>query len=253
MHPPIDETVSEPRDAPTAFWLTPMSYWSPVHLPVSAWYTHTSFAAWLMDALRPTRVVELGTHFGCSCFAFAEAAKRLGHGCAISAIDTWEGDDHAGFYGAEVFDYVAEVARTDYPASVGLVRATFEEARAQFPDGSVDLLHIDGRHAYEDVVADYEIWRSSVRDGGSSSSTTSASARTASGSGGSGRRSPNPAEVASLCDDVAGLTGDIAERDRSLADRAAHIDQIHASTSWRITAPVRWVGRLRRPPKPGPG
>ena len=265
-----------------------------------------------MDALRPTRVVELGTHFGCSCFAFAEAAKRLGHECTIGAIDTWEGDDHAGFYGAEVFDYVAEVARTDYPASVRLVRATFEEARAQFPDGSVDLLHIDGRHAYEDVVADYEIWRSSVRDGGIILFHDIAERENGFGvwrlweeiaepgrsfafAHGHGLgvlaigdpRSPRltalfdaddatarriradfsrlgedverrawletlPAEVASLRDDVARLTGDIAERDRALADRAAHIDQIHASTSWRITAPVRWVGRLRRPRSPSP-
>ena len=86
MHPPIDETVSEPRDPPTGFWLTPTSYWSPAHLPASAWYTHTPFAAWLVDTLRPRSIVELGTHFGCSCFAFAEAAKRLGHELSLIHI-----------------------------------------------------------------------------------------------------------------------------------------------------------------------
>ena len=314
MNPRIDPTISDPNAESTAFWLTPTSYWSPVHLPASAWYTHTSFAAWLVDTLRPTRVVELGTHFGCSCFAFAEAAKRLGHECAVSAIDTWEGDDHAGFYGEEVFDYVTGVARSDYPGSVELVRATFEDARSQFPDGSVDLLHIDGRHAYEDVVADFETWRSSVRDGGIILFHDIAErendfgvwrlweeiaepGRSFAFDHGHGLgvlavgepHSPRlkalfdadddtarriradfarlgedverrawletlPAEVASLRDEVARLTasearlsGDIAERDRALAERGAYIDEIHASTSWRITAPVRWVGRLRPP------
>ena len=319
MHSPIDETISDPARIPGAFWLTPTSYWSPAHLPVSAWYTHTPFAAWLMDALRPQRVVELGTHLGCSCFAFAEAAKRLNHECAISAVDTWRGDDHAGFYGEEVFDYVADVARSDYPESVRLVRATFEAARADFPDGSLDLLHIDGRHAYEDVVADYEVWRSSVRDGGiilfhdiaerendfgvwrlweeiaetgrsfafehghglgvlavgephsprltalfdaDDATTRRIRADFARLGADVERRAwleTLPAEVerlqqdvARLRDDVARLIGDIAERDRALADRAALIDQIHTSTSWRITAPVRWVGRLRRPRSPSP-
>lgn len=148
------------------FWLTPTSYWMPAHYPTSAWLTHAGFAAWLVDALRPTAVVELGTHYGYSCFAFAEAAKRLGLTTTISAVDTWEGDDHAGFYDEDVFEYVTRVARADYPDSVRLLRGRFDQMRHRFDDASVDLLHIDGRHGYEDAVEDFSQWRSTVRDGG---------------------------------------------------------------------------------------
>lgn len=149
-----------------AFWLRPTSYWLPVHFPVSAWTTHAPFAAWLIDVLRPASVVELGTHMGFSCFAFAEAAARLGHPMVISALDSWQGDEHAGFYGEEVLEGVRAVAERDYPDSVRLVRGWFTESRPLFEDASADLLHIDGRHGYEDAVEDYEEWRSVVHDGG---------------------------------------------------------------------------------------
>lgn len=152
-------------DAPP-FWLTPPAYWLPAHFPVSAWRTHAPFAAWLVDALRPERVVELGTHYGYSAFAFAEAGKRLGIPMSVHALDTWRGDEHAGFYDDDVFQYVQKVAHDDYPQSVHLHRGYFSDSRERFAAGSVDLLHIDGRHGYDDVLADYSEWRDTVREGG---------------------------------------------------------------------------------------
>lgn len=154
-------------DDPRPFWLGDAAYWMPAHYPpVSAWFTHAPFAAWLMSVLRPRVVAELGTHYGFSCFVFAEAAKRLGLPATVYAVDTWQGDDHAGFYDEEVFEYVSRIRSSDYDDQVRLVRSLFHDARPDFADGSVDLLHIDGRHGYEDVLADYSEWRSAVRDGG---------------------------------------------------------------------------------------
>ena len=148
------------------FWLSAPAYWVPEHFPPSAWVTHAPFASWLVDVVRPSRIVELGTHYGYSCFAFAEAVKRLGLDTTISALDSWEGDDHAGHYGDEVHEYVASVAAADYPDSVRLVRGWFSQSRPLFADASIDVLHIDGRHAYEDVLTDYSQWRGTVADGG---------------------------------------------------------------------------------------
>jgi hypothetical protein len=148
------------------FWLTPAAYWQPEHIVTSAWLEHAPFAFWLMEQLRPKRVVELGTHFGFSMFVFAEAAKRLGLDARLSALDSWSGDDQAGYYGDEVFDSVMEVAARDYPTTIELVRGYFADSRGLFEDASVDLLHIDGRHGYEDVREDFEAYRSTVRSGG---------------------------------------------------------------------------------------
>jgi hypothetical protein len=158
--------LAQQGSAGAPFWLAPPSYWLPAHYPTSAWWTHAAFAAWLIDALRPSTVVELGTHYGFSCFAFAEAAKRLGLTTTINALDTWQGDDHAGFYDEDVFEYVDRVSRSDYSESVRLVRGRFDESRPLFADGSVDLLHIDGRHGYEDARTDFSEWRSALREGG---------------------------------------------------------------------------------------
>jgi hypothetical protein len=158
--------VTSDEGTATVPWLRPTSYWMPAHYVDSAWLTHGAFAAWLIDVLRPRDVAELGTHNGFSCFAFAEAAKRLGHTVTINALDSWEGDDHAGFYDDSTYQSVRSIAASDYASSVELHRGYFSDTRARFGAASIDLLHIDGRHGYEDVREDYEQWRDTVRDGG---------------------------------------------------------------------------------------
>lgn len=136
-------------------WVGSESYWQPVHRPLSAWVEHAPFAFWLVSQLRPASVVELGTHWGYSYFVFCEAMRRLGIDGTVSALDTWVGEDHAGLYGEEVYDYVAEVTRASYPGIGRMVRGYFADSVGEFGHGSVDLLHIDGRHGYEDVVEDF--------------------------------------------------------------------------------------------------
>ena len=154
------------RLTPTPAWLSPTSYWQPAHIVTSAWLEHAPFAFWLVDAVRPRSVVELGTHHGFSCFVFAEAVKRLGLDADIQALDTWAGDDQAGFYGEEVYASVRAIVESDYPGRVHLLRGWFADSRPAIGDGTVDLLHIDGRHGYDDVREDFEEWITVVRDGG---------------------------------------------------------------------------------------
>jgi Methyltransferase domain len=124
-----------------------------------AWAGHIPFAFWIVDALRPRLLVELGTHSGNSYLAFAQAVHRLGLGTACFAVDTWHGDAHAGYYGEEVFLELSRYHDARYGAFSRLVRSTFDQAAQHFSDASVDLLHVDGYHTCEAVAHDFETWR----------------------------------------------------------------------------------------------
>jgi hypothetical protein len=125
---------------------------------VASWHTHTPFAFWCVEALRPRTFVELGTHKGDSYCAFCQAVDRLGVPTSCYAIDTWRGDHEAGYYGEEVYEELRRYHDPRYAAFSRLVRSTFDEATAHFADGTIDLLHIDGLHTYESVRNDFERW-----------------------------------------------------------------------------------------------
>ncbi|KWF29449.1 glycosyl transferase [Burkholderia pseudomultivorans] len=124
----------------------------------SAWLEHAPFAFWLTDVLRPQTFVELGTHAGFSFLAFCQAVRQLELTTSCYAIDTWLGDEHAGFYDTSVFDALSTVQTREFGDFSRLIRARFDEALSVFGDGTIDLLHVDGRHRYEDVVEDYSTW-----------------------------------------------------------------------------------------------
>ncbi len=140
------------------------SYWMPEHFVQTAWAGHAPFASWLMGAITPSTVVELGTHNGFSFFVMAETARRLELTPKLYAIDTWAGDDHAGFYSEAVYESVRKICIEEYPATTTMLRSLFSEAVDSFGDGSIDLLHIDGRHGYDDVKEDYELYRPKLSD-----------------------------------------------------------------------------------------
>ena len=138
--------------------VSPSSFLVPDFVDLSsAWVEHIPFAFWLVGALAPGTIVELGTYRGCSYLTFCQAVEHLRLDARCFAVDKWEGDDHTGIYGEEVF---TEFARHHgrYGAFSSLVRSSFDEAVPHFQDGSIDLLHIDGRHYYEDVASDFRTW-----------------------------------------------------------------------------------------------
>jgi hypothetical protein len=142
--------------------LTLESFLVPERMVPSGWHEHAPFAFWLAAALEPRTFVELGTHFGYSYGVFCQAVQTLRLPTRCFAIDTWQGDEHAGHYGPQVFAALRTYHEPRYASFSRLVRSTFAEALVQFADGSVDLLHIDGRHLYEDVREDFETWRAKL-------------------------------------------------------------------------------------------
>jgi GT2 family glycosyltransferase len=145
--------------------------WEPIHLaPPKPWAGHLPFAFWLVKALRPRTLVELGTHSGNSYFAFCQAIAAFVPSGRAYAVDTWAGDEHAGYYGEDVFADVSRVNATHFSGFSTLLRSTFDDARAYFPTANeeggletgIDLLHIDGLHTYDAVKHDFETWRGAL-------------------------------------------------------------------------------------------
>ena len=137
----------------------PVLFSSPRRLtPFSAWHEHIPFAMFLVDVLRPNLFVELGTHYGDFYCAFCQAVQELDLGTRCYAIDNWERDSHAGFYGPEVFADLRAHHDPLYGNFSSLVKSTFDDALKHFSDGLIDLLHIDGYHTYEGVRHDFESW-----------------------------------------------------------------------------------------------
>ena len=116
--------------------------------------------------LRPNTLVELGTHCGDSYSAFCQATRAFDLQTQCFAVDTWEGDSQAGYYGDEVFRELSEFHDTSYGEFSELLRMRFDQALPLFEEGSVDLLHIDGLHTYEAVREDFETWLPKMSDSG---------------------------------------------------------------------------------------
>ncbi len=131
------------------------------------WLGHTHFAYDLISQYKPEKVVELGTHWGVSFFAFCQAAKDHSPTTKLYAVDTWQGEEHAGRYDEKVITLVKKIKATFYPdLAVHLLRKTFDEAVTDFADQSIDILHIDGLHTYEAVKHDFETWLPKVKSDG---------------------------------------------------------------------------------------
>lgn len=131
------------------------------------WSGHKFFAYDFVRNFKPKTIVELGTHKGTSLWSFAQATKDGELDIEISAVDTWQGEEHAGFYGEEIFDEVKKIKETFYPKiKINLLRKTFDGAVSEFKDKSINLLHIDGLHTYKAVKHDFETWLPKVEEDG---------------------------------------------------------------------------------------
>ena len=132
----------------------------------SSWWEHVPVAHLLIEKIRPDIVVELGTHYGVSYFSFCEAAENYSPVTRVYAIDTWEGDEQAGFYGEEIYQMV-EDHRVEFHEGRGkLLRSKFDDAASEFCNGSIDIVHFDGLHTYDAVKNDFDMWLPKIKEGG---------------------------------------------------------------------------------------
>jgi hypothetical protein len=130
----------------------------------SAWHGHVSFAHWLTQKVRPKLIVELGSHNGVSYSAFCNAVVKSGLQTRCYAVDTWQGDAHAGYYSDNVYLDLLDFNKRNFSSFSVLLRSYFDDALKSFADGSIDILHIDGLHTYEAVKHDFLSWRPKLSD-----------------------------------------------------------------------------------------
>lgn len=136
-------------------------------LVVSPWSGHRQFAYDLVEFLKPERIVELGTHYGCSFFAFLQACKDFDLNTEVVAIDSWQGDEEAGFYGEDVFATVNKTLDEKFSKqNYRTIRKFFCDAVDDIEDESVDILHIDGLHTYEAVSQDFNQYLPKLKKSG---------------------------------------------------------------------------------------
>lgn len=137
-------------------------------LKYSPWSGHRNFAYDYISYYNPKNIVELGSYYGCSTFAFMQAIKDNNLDTTVYAVDTWDGDDFTRTdYRENVYLAFSDVASTCFKNNkLVMLRKTFDEALDEFRDKSIELLHIDGSHHYKDVKHDFENWIKKVTDDG---------------------------------------------------------------------------------------
>ena len=136
-------------------------------LTFAPWSGHRNFVYDFVGAFEPDSIVELGSHYGCSAFTFAQAVKDFELNTKMYFVDTWQGDDFTKKYGNDVYTIFSKTVDKFYSnQNINMMRMTFNEAVEKFEDKSIDVLHIDGSHHYDDVKGDFENWFPKVKDDG---------------------------------------------------------------------------------------
>ena len=136
-------------------------------LKFAYWEGHRDFAYDLLQFVRPEHLVELGSQYGCSLFTFCQAVRDFKLNTEINAVDMWSGDIGAEITGEEVYALVQKTAATYYPeVKLNLFQMCFDDARPSFADNSIDILHIDGGHTFEDVEHDFTTWLPKLKENG---------------------------------------------------------------------------------------
>jgi glycosyltransferase involved in cell wall biosynthesis len=124
----------------------------------SAWHEHIPFAMYLIEAMKPGIIVELGVYRGDSYCSFCQAVQDLNLNTHCFAVDTWKGDEQGGFFGPEVLEDLRAHHSPLYGGFSKLLQCSFDDALPHFENGTIDLIHIDGYHTYTAVKHDFNSW-----------------------------------------------------------------------------------------------
>jgi len=142
---------------------------------IDGFFEYPSFYNMCMNEISDNSVmVEVGSWMGRSSSYVASLIKESGKNIKFYCVDTWEGSEEhidlikslqeKGISLYEVFqNNILECEVNDYITPIKLASI---EASKTFADESIDFIHIDAAHDYDNVLADIKAWYSKIKPGG---------------------------------------------------------------------------------------
>lgn len=142
-------------------------FWRPVFLADSKWLEHVPLAFWLIEAHKPSTVVELGTQSGVSYFAMCQAVDRLRLETNCYAVGTWQSESSENQADiSSLYKKVKSHNDAHYPSFSRLVTTNNQKALEYFSDNSIDLIHFNDLQGYESGRQLISSWLPKLSDRG---------------------------------------------------------------------------------------
>jgi hypothetical protein len=91
-------------------------------------------SAWRIGTEHEKFLFELGTHRGYSYLAFCQAVQRLGLETRCFAVDTWQGEEHAGRYDDSIWQEYSAYHRQHFAGMHGQREIRLPHAKTMGPD-----------------------------------------------------------------------------------------------------------------------
>lgn len=141
-----------------------------MYLPSPECFTRLDLAKYLISRKLTKQVVEVGTHRAVFASQFLEVWPG-----SIDGIDHWDIPPSYEYQASLLPDRgntreddlkVALKARDRFLPRLNLIRTFSQEVVAGYRNSSLDMVYLDGDHAYEAVLADLIAWFPKIRDGG---------------------------------------------------------------------------------------
>jgi predicted O-methyltransferase YrrM len=113
--------------------------------------------------------VEVGCFMGKSTSCMALYIKESGKNISFYAIDHWEGsEEHQEHYSDKNLWEIFEENMVKYELTKYIIpiKKTSVDASKLFPDESIDFLHLDASHDYDNVIEDIKSWAPKIKKNG---------------------------------------------------------------------------------------
>ena len=144
---------------------------------IPGYFVYQSFYEMCLKAVPENgTLVEIGSWRGRSTSCMGSLIKNTNRNVKFYSVDTWEGSDEEEHIkliqelksqGKTLFDEFQENIKSCGVNDVIIpIQSTSILAAEQFEDNSLDFVHIDASHEYEDVLNDIKSWYPKVKPGG---------------------------------------------------------------------------------------